>query len=88
VSILGALLRPPVDSLPAFELDPAPPESVRGIYPALDRIAAVSNIHRNYIGLLTLLPGQGIIGRDMRWLIGDGHLVVVGDIFEWGSPGS
>ena len=84
VSALGPSLNLPLDGLPAFQLDPAPPRPARDTFPASDRIAAVSDIHGNYSGLLTLLQGQGIIGQDRRWAFGNGHLVVVGDMFDRG----
>ncbi len=84
VSALGPSLRLPLNGLPAFQLNPAPPKPARDSFPASDRIAAVSDIHGNYSGLLTLLQGQGIIGKDRRWAFGKGHLVVVGDMFDRG----
>jgi Calcineurin-like phosphoesterase len=84
VSALDASLRLPLDGLPAFQLDPAQPKPARDTFPASDRIAAVSDIHGNYSGLLALLQGQGIIGKDRHWSFGQGHLVVVGDIFDRG----
>ncbi len=85
VSALGPSLQLPLDGLPAFQLDPAPPKPAQDSFPAADRIAAVSDIHGNYSGLLALLQAQGIIGKDRRWSFGQGHLVVVGDLFDRGA---
>lgn len=48
------------------------------------RIAALSDVHGQYDLLVKLLQNNGIVGRDLRWRYGRGHLVVAGDVFDRG----
>lgn len=48
-------------------------------------IAVLSDVHGQYDLLVRLLRGNGIVGRDLRWRYGRGHLVVVGDVFDRGG---
>lgn len=49
-----------------------------------NKIAAISDIHGQYDLCLDLFKANGIISDDLEWSFGDGHLVVVGDIFDRG----
>lgn len=49
------------------------------------KIAALSDIHGQYDNLKTLLQTHGIIGSDLNWTFGDGHLVIAGDIVDRGT---
>lgn len=49
------------------------------------KIAALSDIHGQYGSLKTLLQAHGVIGQDLNWTFGDGHLVVAGDILDRGT---
>jgi hypothetical protein len=49
------------------------------------KIAALSDIHGQYGSLKTLLQAHGIIGSDLNWTFGDGHLVIAGDIVDRGA---
>ncbi|SDW17132.1 metallophosphoesterase [Lysobacter enzymogenes] len=51
---------------------------------AVARIAVLSDVHGQYDLLARLLRSNGIVGRDLRWRYGRGHLVVVGDVFDRG----
>ena len=84
-SALPAPYRLDLPGLPALRLDPAPPKAARAVFPLPRAIAAVSDVHGNCAGLAQLLAAQGIIGRDLRWTFGKGHLVVVGDVFDRGA---
>ena len=50
-----------------------------------DRIAALSDIHGQFDVLVELLRNNGVIGEDLDWAFGDGHLVVAGDMFDRGG---
>jgi predicted MPP superfamily phosphohydrolase len=50
----------------------------------VSKIAALSDIHGQYKLTLTLLKNNGIIDASDNWIYGDGHLVIVGDIFDRG----
>jgi len=83
-----AVLAPPfrleLPGLPALALEPAPPAAARAVFPLPAALAAVSDVHGNCAGLVKLLAAQGIVGRDLRWTFGRGHLVVAGDVFDRG----
>lgn len=51
---------------------------------AVARIAALSDVHGQYDLLVKLLRNNGIVGRDLRWHYGRGHLVIAGDVFDRG----
>ncbi|SDZ01921.1 Calcineurin-like phosphoesterase [Lysobacter sp. yr284] len=62
---------------------PAQPQADAADAPVA-RIAALSDVHGQYDLLVRLLQAHGIVGRDLRWRYGRGHLVVVGDVFDRG----
>jgi len=83
-SPLAAPFRLELEGLPALDLDPRPPAPAQAVFPAPARIAAVSDVHGHLDTLLTLLQAHGILsGR--RWAFGEGHLVLVGDVFDKGA---
>tara|TARA_Y100000589_G_scaffold165030_1_gene156903 strand:+ start:320 stop:754 length:435 start_codon:yes stop_codon:yes gene_type:complete len=49
------------------------------------KIAAFSDIHGQYDLLVSLLLNNKIIDKDLNWIFGEGHLVIVGDIFDRGD---
>lgn len=49
------------------------------------KILAVSDIHGEYDHLVDILTNGGVINRERRWSWGDGHLVILGDVFDRGS---
>ncbi len=51
----------------------------------VSKIFAVSDIHGEYEHLVDILTNGGVIDRERRWSWGDGHLVIVGDIFDRGA---
>ena len=57
----------------------------RSNYRNIDNIAALSDIHGQYDLLIELLTNNKIINNDLNWDFGEGHLVIVGDIFDRGS---
>lgn len=74
-----------LDGLPNLRLDPAPFPAASSDLPAPTRIAAVSDIHGNLPGLVSLLMAHGVVGPTRAWTFGSGHLVVAGDVFDRGS---
>lgn len=50
-----------------------------------DSIAIISDIHGEYDIYINLLKSSGIIGEDLRWSFGTGHLVIAGDVFDRGN---
>ena len=51
----------------------------------VDKVAALSDIHGQYGTARRLLEINGVIDEEQHWTYGDGHLVVVGDIFDRGD---
>lgn len=50
----------------------------------ITKLFAVSDIHGEYSSLVELLTAGKVIDTDLTWSFGDGHLVVVGDVFDRG----
>lgn len=46
------------------------------------RLLAVSDIEGNFHALHQLLVGNGVMDEDFNWTFGDGHLVLLGDLFD------
>lgn len=61
--------------------EPSPIVAFNGV----ERIAAVSDIHGQYELLLSLLRAHEIIDEGGNWAFGEGHLVILGDIFDRGD---
>ncbi len=57
-----------------------PDASLSGI----KRIVVLSDIHGQFDLAVRLLQANGIIDASMRWAYGDGHAVIVGDVFDRG----
>ncbi|MBB4078210.1 hypothetical protein GGR28_000811 [Lewinella aquimaris] len=81
------------DQLPEFaSFRPEMVDVTRDFAPQLDirfegvsRVAALSDIHGQFDTGLKLLQANGIIDDNQHWAFGDGHLVIVGDIFDRGD---
>lgn len=50
----------------------------------ISKIVALSDIHGQYELTTTLLKNNNIIDASENWAYGDGHLVIVGDVFDRG----
>ena len=48
----------------------------------IGKVAAFSDIHGQYDLLVRLLVNNNIVDKDLNWNFGEGHLVIVGDIFD------
>ncbi len=53
-------------------------------YAASDSILAISDIEGNFFALRNLLTANQVMSSDYKWTFGNGHLVLVGDIFDRG----
>ena len=49
------------------------------------KVAAFSDIHGQYELLVRLLINNNIVDKNLNWIFGEGHLVIVGDIFDRGD---
>jgi len=73
------------DSETNYLLDPRAPEVEPDTYQNVSRILAVSDIHGEYDALVGFLVNAGVVDGDLRWSWGDGHLVILGDVFDRGE---
>ena len=48
------------------------------------KLVALSDIHGQFDTMVRLLRANGVIDREMKWAFGEGHVVVVGDMFDRG----
>ncbi len=55
------------------------------VYPAVDKLFAISDIEGNFSAFASTLKSNGVIDDRFRWSFGDGHLVLVGDFFDRGE---
>jgi hypothetical protein len=65
-----------------------PVESLTGkphIFDNVSRIMAVSDVHGEHEHLIDILVKSGVIDDRYRWAWGDGHLVILGDVFDRGD---
>ena len=60
------------------------PEPVPTSYAQPSKITVVADIEGNFSALYSLLVAQGIIDEKGNWTYGDGHLVMLGDLFDRG----
>lgn len=56
----------------------------KSIYDNVEKVAALSDIHGQYDLAVEILKNNKIIDKDLNWNFGEGHLVIVGDIFDRG----
>ena len=48
------------------------------------KLVALSDVHGQFDTMVRLLQANGIINREMKWAFGEGHMVMVGDMFDRG----
>lgn len=73
------------DSHVEYVLSPKAPAVEPDTFDEVPRIFAVSDIHGEYDALVRLLVNTGIVGEDLSWVWGEGHLVILGDVFDRGG---
>ncbi len=59
-------------------------ESTQLEYNGAFKVGAVSDIHGQYNTFIKLLKNNGVINKKGKWNFGNGHFVIVGDIFDRG----
>ena len=59
--------------------------SEKSTFNKIRKIAALSDIHGQYDLLISLLQNNKIIDKSLNWSFEEGHLVIVGDIFDRGD---
>ena len=55
------------------------------VFPAVSKIFAISDLHGEFKAFARILINSGIIDADHHWRWNDGHLVIVGDVFDRGK---
>lgn len=78
---MGLLLAPP----PAIHASPREQERAAGEWIGAPRVIAVGDLHGSYEKALRLLQGVDLVDRDGRWIGGNQHLVIAGDMIDRGS---
>ncbi len=48
-------------------------------------LAVLSDVHGQFDVMVQLFQANGLIDRDMKWAFGDGHVVMIGDMFDRGA---
>jgi calcineurin-like phosphoesterase family protein len=59
-------------------------DTVPSVYPSASKITVVADIEGNFAGLYSLLLAQHVIDQNGNWIYGNGHLVMLGDLFDRG----
>lgn len=60
-------------------------ESPPDKYSNVEKIFVVSDIHGHYNIFEDLLRGNNVIDQNNSWIWGNGHLIIVGDVFDKGT---
>ncbi len=60
-------------------------KTARSTFKKVSKIAAFSDLHGQYDLSIKILQKNKIIDKNLNWTYGDGHLVIVGDIFDRGD---
>ncbi len=61
-----------------------PVETTQLEYNGTFKVGAISDIHGQYNTFIKLLKNNGVINKKGKWNFGNGHFVIVGDIFDRG----
>ncbi len=56
-----------------------------GVYDAVEKIIAISDIEGNFNAFSGFLIKHGVIDKDFNWIFGKGHLVLPGDFIDRGE---
>jgi len=73
------------DSATRYSIPTAPPTPEPHVFDEVPRVFTVSDLHGEYEALVDLLRNADVVDDDLRWNWGDGHLVVLGDVFDRGD---
>ncbi|HET8900434.1 MAG TPA: metallophosphoesterase [Holophagaceae bacterium] len=75
----------PLPGMPPIRLTGKPIAPDAAMFPAPEKIVAVSDIHGHFDDLLALLKVHGVVNDRLRWAFGKGHLVIAGDVMDRGD---
>jgi len=55
------------------------------VFDGVRRVLTISDIHGEFDHFVNILRAAGVMDDDQRWIWGDGHLVIDGDVFDRGT---
>lgn len=73
------------DSSISYRINTEPPQIEPDNYDNVLKILTISDIHGEYEYFVEILTNFGVIDDGLKWIWGDGHLVVLGDVFDRGD---
>jgi len=73
------------DTSITYKISADPPSPESDTFVGATKIFAISDIHGNFEQLIKLLKGNKIIDNNLHWNWGNGHLVIIGDVFDRGE---
>ena len=84
----STIIRVPIPGKPGtyFEVPLKPTiEEENSEYKNAEKILAVSDIEGTFESFRMMLTKAGVVNNDLKWIFGDGHLVINGDVFDRGE---
>jgi Calcineurin-like phosphoesterase len=73
------------DSTTEYRIPTRAPAPERATWTGVPRILALSDVHGEYDAMVTFLQRAGVIDAAGHWIWGDGHFVLLGDVFDRGG---
>ena len=55
------------------------------VFENVSRVLSIGDIHGNYMALLSYLINNNIVDKNLNWTWGDGHIILLGDVFDRGN---
>lgn len=69
----------------SFDVKLHPVKRPKWNYPQTDKIFVMSDPHGRLDCVISLLQGNHVIDKDLRWKYGRNHLMIIGDLFDRGK---
>ncbi|MFA8449784.1 MAG: metallophosphoesterase [Bacteroidales bacterium] len=55
------------------------------VFSAVEKIVAIGDLHGDYNRLIRALLAANVINKQGSWIFGNGHVVIIGDVFDRGN---
>lgn len=68
-----------------FEISSFPPKINPSTFSDISKFFVISDIHGQFDRMVEILKGNRIIDANLDWAWGEGHLVILGDVFDRGD---
>ena len=68
-----------------YEISSYPPKINPSTYSDISKFFVISDIHGQYDRMIEILKGNRIIDANLDWAWGEGHLIILGDVFDRGD---